>query len=301
MPCVLGNEPCEHFRSTAQAPAEDAGAGHGLPWSGLALGSADLVAVGAVARLHLVGVVGAANAGKTTSLAAHWIAARRGQGRFGSRFAGSYTLLGWHQIARHLQWNPWGRGFPPHTTAVDRRTPALLHVAYTTEHGAPAHVAFTDVPGEWYREWAYDANAAPGANWIADNADAFVILSDSEALSGPDRGEARGDYEALASRLSAAARGRPVLAVRTKADLEIADPVRQRIEEINSDRFGVETLCVSVHENPDRPPLTDAIDLVTAAVTDCAPAQADAWARSIADEADGSADPLLRFGARRVT
>lgn len=285
---MLGRQPCSDFvegeRASDGAPPPD---GRPLPWSGLALGLADLPAVAALGRPHVVAVLGAANAGKTTLLAAHWLAARRGTGEFGRRFAGSYTLIGWHQIARHLQWVPHGRGFPPHTTAPDNRTPALLHMALNGGQDAPTHILYTDVPGEWYTEWSYDTAQAPGADWIAAAADAFVILADSEALAGPQRGVARGDYESLASRLASVAHDRPVVPVQTKADVAVPSPIQAHLDNLNARLFGTDTIRVSVHSQ-DCAPITTAIDTGVAAAL--APRRID-----LADDRSTASDPFLAY------
>lgn len=257
--CVLGKNPCENFSAAATQEGAVGSTGPTLPWSGLSLGLNDLTAVTATGRHRLVALVGLAEAGKTTALAAHWIAARRGGGRYGRAFAGSFTLDGWHRIARHLQWLPWGSGgFPPHTTASDRRSPSLLHMTLTTI-GSPLHVLYTDVPGEWFRAWAYDAASVQGATWIADHADVFVVVADSHALAGPTRGEARADYEAIAERVASVARDRPVVPVRSKADVEVPSAVVAHIDEVNRRLFDAETTLVSVHERA-RAPITEAVD-----------------------------------------
>ncbi len=286
--CVLGLQPCPNV-AVADPDGSDTEPPEGrpLPWSGLALGRADLSAVAALGRPHLVAVVGVANAGKTTLLAAHWLAARRGAGRFGRSFAGSYTLIGWHQIARHLQWVPYGRGFPPHTTAPDNRTPALLHMAVSVERDVPAHVLHTDVPGEWYSEWAYDAAQAPGTAWIVEAADVFVILADSGALAGPERGIARGDYETLAHRLESVAGGRPVVPVLTKADVPIPAQIEAHIDDLNARLFSTNTVRVSVHDHSGDP-VTAPIDLATAAAL--APRRVH-----VADDLARSNNPFLAF------
>lgn len=286
--CVLGLDPCDHFSATEQEPSGDADLdGQRLPWSGLALGWNDLPAVAALGRVHLVALVGAASSGKTTCLAAHWLAARRGAGRYGRQFAGSYTLAGWQQISRHLQWGGDGQlGFPPHTTAVNNRVPSLLHVGFA-DAGAVRHVLFADVPGEWYRAWAFDVQAVVGATWLAENADSFVLLADSKALSGAERGEVRGDYNALARRVASVRGERPVVAVRTKADVEVPDAVREHVETLNRDLFDVDTVAVSVQEATGVP-LTDVVDAgITATL---APRLVEAAA-----DAPSGADPFMRF------
>ena len=262
--CVLGNNLCEHFSTTATAEGSAGPTGPTLPWSGLPLGLNDLAAVTATGPHRLVALVGLADAGKTTALAAHWIAARRGDGRYGRSFAGSFTLAGWHRIAQHLQWVPWGSGgFPPHTTAKDRRSPSMLHMTLTID-GSPMHMLYTDVPGEWFRAWAYDASSVPGATWIADNADAFIVVADSAALAGAERGAARGDYEALAERVASVRGDRPVVPVRSKADIAVPHAITGHIDEVNRRLFGADTTRVSVHER-EHAPITEAIDLGVAA------------------------------------
>jgi hypothetical protein len=253
---------CEYFGSqddpadtTDRQPAPAA-----LPWSGLALGAVDLSAVAALGQARVVGLVGLSGAGKTTMLAAAHLARRRGEGGVGT-YAGSYTLLGWHRIARHLQWAPWGEGrFPPHTVLSDSRTPALLHMALKA--GRIHHLLYSDVPGEWFKSWAYDADAVPGVSWLVGHADAFLLFADSEALGGGQRGEARAHYAALAQRLHSVCGDRPVICVRSKADLEVAQQITDTIDRINVEMFGAKTLLVSAHQNHGRS-LINVVDQAT--------------------------------------
>lgn len=247
--CVLGFEECDHLSLPTRDVAEvEDGDGHGLPWSGLALGLKDLFPVVALGRPNVVGIVGAANSGKTTLLAAHWICARRGIGDLGPEFAGSYTLSGWHHIAKHLQWIPYGSGFPPHTSAADERSPALMHVAYHHQN-VRRQVLFTDGPGEWFTSWAEEPSTAEGAQWVADQSDVFLLLADSAALSGAERGRARAEYEALALQLDTAARGRPVIPILTKADLDVPLPIIEFVENLNHRLFGRKTMRVSANSD----------------------------------------------------
>lgn len=293
--CLLGLDACEHFVPTeSTATRAKPGDGHILPWSGLALGTSDLSRIAALGRVRVVAIVGAANAGKTTLLAAHWVAARRGVGAFSDHFAGSYSLVGWHQIARHLQLVPYGRVFPPHTTAPDKRSPALLHSATAAGPAERTHVLYTDAPGEWFTAWASDRDSSPGAEWIARVADAFLILADSEALSGPDRGVARGEYDMLAHRLASAAGERPVIPVQTKADIVVPEPIQTFIDSTNRRLFSANTFRASARSDP-RVTITEPVDRgVEAALMPrhASPDPAlDSWARQLA--------PVLRRRSAR--
>lgn len=288
-PCILGlDEGCDAL-ATSPADADETyeSSGRALPWSGLALGLSDLFPIVATARPHIIGIVGAAGAGKTTLLAAHWVAARRGIGSYGRGFAGSYTLSGWHQIARHLQWIPWGSGFPPHTSAVNERSPALLHFGLNSPGQPPKQLLYTDAPGEWFTQWAEEPGEAEGARWVADHADAFVLLADSDALSGPNRGVARAEYESLANQLATAAQERPVVPVLAKADIPVPGPIASFLTNLNKRLFGQETVLVSVKSNAFRPitaPIDQGVEAALAGRFAGTYENGDEWARQLAPE-----------------
>ena len=261
------------------------------PWSGLPLGEVDAEAIVGTGRPRLIALVGLSDSGKTTALAGYWTLLRRGYRPAGHDFAGSYTLLGWHAIARHMAWHPEGqRQFPPHTTATGEREPALLHTAL--KHGDDLYdFLFTDVPGEWFREWAFDRDAVPGANWIARQADLFILLSDSRALGGAGRGAAQAQYNALAARVEEAAADIPVLPVRAKADLPLSDTMTMRLSEMEVRRFGRAAVPMSVYglnggSAPCLDPFDAAIETATAPVTAPAPTRVEAG------------DQFLDFSAR---
>lgn len=238
---------------SGQATADESG--ERPIWTGQSLGAVDLEVVTAVSRARLIAVVGAADAGKTSALATYFLAMRRGHLPGGLRFAGSYTLLGWHAVARHLGFPPSGsRGFPPHTTSSAGRSPALLHLRLATASDDLVDLLLTDVPGEWFEEWAYDSSTAAGAGWIADRADVFALLSDSVALGGPDRGVACSNYGTLAARVSSVAHRRPVIPLRAKADVAVPDEMLVRLEEIDRRSFGRTAAPLSVITEGAEPP-----------------------------------------------
>ena len=269
--CHLGNtklSDCENWRSEGESLRAESSDDYRPPWSGLALGSVDLSAVAATRRARIVAIVGAADAGKTSALAAYFIQLRRGHCVDGLRFAGSFTLLGWDQIAHHAEFPPGGsRSFPPHTTSG--RSPALLHVRLASSPKQMFDVYFTDVPGEWFEEWAFEAASAPGAQWIAERADLFVLLSDTGALKGPERGQARSSYQVLARRVASAAGGRKVIPIRTKSDLgEIPERINSAVARLDLELFGTVASPMSVIADSPVPdqmsPLEDVIRCATA-------------------------------------
>ena len=293
-PCHLGHldlAACDNWqpiRAKRVAPSTD---GYRPPWSGLALGSADLSAVAGSGRPRVVALVGAPNAGKTSALAAYFIGLRRGHATGGLNFAGSFTLLGWDQIAHHAEFPPAGsRGFPPHTTSG--RSPALLHVRLASGTRGFYDVYFTDVPGEWFQAWTFEASDAPGAQWIADRADLFVILSDSDALAGPDRGLARSSYQDLALRVSSVAKEREVYPVRAKADLAVPDAISRALEQTDMELFGVAAAPLSVVAGSPAPDFLHPLDEVIRKVA--------APRRLARHEATQPSDSFLGFRERRV-
>lgn len=249
LPCEMGVRDfrqCQHYRAGAESVAAtnssiepvDDGSGLRLPWTGRALGLADMTLASARGPARLVGVIGPFNAGKTgllTAVYAHF-AQQGGVGNYD--FAGSFSLQGWNQLRDHTTWpSTIGGIFPPHTPDSGQRTPSLLHLAFRQGGGTVRDLLFTDAPGEWFTRWLTSeaAENAQGARWIAKNATHFVYVVDRAGLAGEDVGRIRHNTLALARRLSEHRRGRPVIAVWTKSDErcdeEIESPIRARLRE----------------------------------------------------------------------
>ena len=205
-----------------------------MPWSGSVLGLTDLGFVAGRNKPNVLAIVGAHQAGKTTLLGAWYLLLGKGsRADDGLRFAGSRSLSGWEVVANSLRWEPGSipPAFPPHTTSINTRIPGLLHLAFRDDHDHRRDYVMTDAPGEWFQKWAIkrEAPGTEGARWAAEHADAFLLVADREALAGKERGAARSGIQLLARRLAHELAGRPVALVWTKADVSIANEMKEAV------------------------------------------------------------------------
>jgi Double-GTPase 2 len=238
--CPLGRLPadeCEQWQegtsSTDEKPAGDSGASAKVPWSGGALGMDDMFNLFSNRRPIVIAVVGAHDTGKTTLLLGTYLSVIKGNLLADAHFCGSRTLEAWESIAAWVRLqNPSNApSFPPHTPRGSGRVPGLLHLALRGGDGTHRDVVFTDAPGEWFSSWAIkeDAEDAAGAQWIADHADAFLIVADSKRLSGAERGTARSQLRQLVERMGRHVRSRPTVLVWTKSEHQSAEIIRDSI------------------------------------------------------------------------
>lgn len=241
--CDLGEQElqnCPNWRSAAKTrvpsevdtPDRIQDADSVLPWSGNAFGTEALSFVASRSNPTTIAVVGPYNSGKTTLLAAWYLLVTRGSFLDGSTFSGSYTLGGWENISHRLQWSEnAGPTFPAHTP-VGGRNAGMLHLSFRrASDGLLRDYILIDAPGEWYRRWsiAEDQPNAEGARWIAANADLFLVLADSDRLTGEDRGEARQTLQHILDRLGSVLDGRPVALVWTKADKQPKAEIKKAV------------------------------------------------------------------------
>jgi len=208
--------------SKAEAAASPPVTSARVPWSGSALGLADLSNLVPRGRSILVGLLGAHDAGKTTLLVGNYLQMLRGRTLAEARFAGSRTLGAWESLAAWIRFDDAARSpsFPPHTPRGTSRVPGLLHLALRGPQDDLRDVLLTDAPGEWFTRWSIqeDAPDADGARWIVRHADAFLVLADSARLSGSTRGQARNEIRQLLERLGNHVGSRPTVLVWSKAD-----------------------------------------------------------------------------------
>lgn len=202
-----------------------------MPWHSNAMGELDLEWITAKKRPFIIGIIGHANAGKTTMLAALYMLLRNGNSIDGYTFAGSYTLLGWEKIASFLSFNTHSRVyFPPHTSSNTARLPGLLHLCLKNSNGHFRDILFTDAPGEWFLNWANaaDANESKGAKWIDDAADAFIVVADTKAFNTAV-GKARVELLKVVERMKNTHQGRPTALVWAKSDEVMAQETKAYI------------------------------------------------------------------------
>ncbi|WP_113065797.1 hypothetical protein [Oleiagrimonas sp. MCCC 1A03011] len=216
------------------------------------MGEADLNFVSGKVKPITVGIIGPESAGKTTILGALYLLLGRGNLTTGDNvFSNSYTLTGWETVAASLRWKPGQPpNFPPHTPSGAARAPGMLHLAFRQKDGSLRDFLFADAPGEWFQKWAVNEQAtdAEGARWIARHADVTLLIADRQALAGPKMGTARNDFQLLAQRAVAEARGRRLALVWTKGDVEVESAMEAQIRKaVASDSSNVPEFTVSVY------------------------------------------------------
>lgn len=212
-----------------------------LPWTGNSLGTGDVELVTACNRTTLIGVVGPYNSGKTSLLTLIYLLVQHGEQASFAKFAGSWSLIGWENLAAKFRWRKREAGpkFPPHTSRGAGRRPGLLHLAFRDQLNDRSDFLLTDPPGEWFSTWAQNASAegAEGARWINARADRFLFLVDREALAAEERGKERDNLRDLARRLSSGLRDRPVAIVWTKSDVAVLPTIEEDLRHCFSVEF----------------------------------------------------------------
>lgn len=159
--------------------------------SGLEFGSQDALEISRSRYCHLIPTLGASNAGKTCFLLSLYLMACRNRFPAGYQFAGSLTLKGFEDRARHLRL--WKGGSLPekladHTVLGDSREAALLHLAIR-KNGDDARrldLLLTDLPGEWSTTLIDRKSSAERLRFL-QRADGLIVVIDGPALAGSTR------------------------------------------------------------------------------------------------------------------
>ncbi len=255
-------EDCLHWKSGANTiaageepdTATAVGGEFRFPWTGNAMGAADLNYLAGAAGTRLLTMAGAADAGKTSLLAAFYLLIARGISPDGVAFSGSLTLEGWENIASNLRWSSQhGPSFPPHTSSGTGRRPGLLHLSLRMSTNQCELLA-ADAPGEWFSNWATNKHdsQAEGARWLADCSDVILVIADAQALAGPQRGQARKGLIDLLRRVGDEVQGRPVALVWTKCDIAVPADIETAIRDAaNRSLISYTEFRVSMHPEAD--------------------------------------------------
>jgi len=208
-----------------------------IPWTGEWLQPEQLDLLTHRGTPRIIGLVGSSGAGKTSYLAMLYSLLFNGKRLENWDFAGSYTLNGWELQAKTLQVQEDGTVRNPNATPSDTDFYSLYHLAL--RHDSFLHdILFADSSGEVFSKWADNVNdpAAENARWIYDNAHAFLLFVDCEAII-EQRGRARRDIVQLVEQVKRGLRGRPVVIVWSKADL--AKLMRENIVEAIKESLAV--------------------------------------------------------------
>jgi len=187
-----------------------------LNWSGQAFSINDISLVSSRTSPILIGIVGKADAGKTTFLAMVYTLLLNGKRLKDYGFAGTKTILSWDELHHRLRLKRGGVPFPPPTPVSSNR---LYHFALRTIEQQLKDILFTDASGEVFSLWSInreDENAE-FAKWIYANSNAFMLFIDCEALI-EQKNLAKREIMLIARQLSHDLKDRPVIAVWSKSD-----------------------------------------------------------------------------------
>ncbi len=252
-------EACEHFQgeSTSSHDSSDLSIDTEKlrpAWSGNSFTPLAAQFIAGQQRPILLGLVGFADAGKTSLLASLYLLLTKGREIPQWAFAGSFTLYGWDLISRSLAWKGDEKPtYPPRTTG-EGREPGLLHLRFATREANWQDVLITDVPGEWFRAWNIEPNqpSAEGAAWILRHADSLCFVVDGRRLSDPlERNTAARETLTLLNRFTEL-KLRPTQIIWTKADETTSNPklqaVKTALEEGLPDAKSFHTIATNGHE-----------------------------------------------------
>jgi hypothetical protein len=161
--------------------------------SGQELGTQDAAELMRSRYVHLIGILGCTDAGKTCFMSSLYLLASCHDLLPRYRFAASLTLQGFEDRVRRLR--KWVAGVLPkkladHTILSDSRNPSLLHIALreAVDHRRRFDLLLTDLPGEWTKSLIDNAEAEKRFRFL-HRADGIIIVIDGPALVSDRHGE----------------------------------------------------------------------------------------------------------------
>lgn len=187
-----------------------------LGWNGQAFTTDELGLVSSRTSTIIIGVVGRADAGKTSFLAMLYTLLLSGKKLKDYDFAGTKTILGWDGLYHRLKFKKGNVAFPQPTPVSSNK---LYHLALRNEEQQLKDVLFADASGEVFTLWSVNRNDenADNARWIYSNSNAFMLFIDCEALL-TDKNSAKKEVMLIAQQLTNDLKDRPVIAVWSKSD-----------------------------------------------------------------------------------
>lgn len=201
-----------------------------LGWSGDAFTTEELGIVTSRSNSILIGIVGKADAGKTTFLSMLYTLLLNGKKFEGFDFAGTKTILGWDELYHRLKLQRGSVPFPSVTPVESNR---LYHFALRNKDGHLKDLLFADASGEVFSAWSVNREdeSAENARWIYSNVDGFMLFIDCEALL-VDQNSAKKEIMLIARQLTSDLRNRPVISVWSKSDKKskIAKTIKESIK-----------------------------------------------------------------------
>lgn len=231
-----------------------------LPWTGEALTIEELPKVTYRNTPVIIGIIGKADAGKTTYLAMLFTLLLRGIKLRDFDFCGTKTINAWDELYQKLRVQQKGVTFPDPTPAQYIR---LLHLALRNQSKKLKDILISDASGEVFSIWSKNRNDenAENARWVYEHSNAFILFIDCDDLISR-KAQAKTDIVDLAQMLKHDLRNRPVITVWSKSDnKEKVHPViREKLqgemkeifenyEEIDISNFSSDDPDVLVHTN----------------------------------------------------
>ena len=253
--CLLSNDPsaCPHRFAAEDADAQaiaaiDLPAKATFP-SSRACTLSDAREVMGERYVHLVGILGEPNAGKTGCLVSLYLSVAKTR-LDGFTFADSCTLMGFEEISQGAR--RWNEGripeqFTDHTVLPDNRTAGFLHLRLArTQQGNSVDLLCSDLPGEWTTE-LIDQNRIDRLQFLNRADVVWLVVDGTETVEPDKRHVCRQRMTMAIDRLgNFLAPGRRLIVVVTRGD-EMA-PDERVVEEICAEgrRCGFETESVVV-------------------------------------------------------
>ena len=176
--------------------------------------------------VHLVGILGEPNAGKTGCLVSLYLSvARRRLDELA--FADSRTLMGFEEISQGAR--RWNNGRIPeqltdHTVLPDDRTAGFLHIRLARIHqGNSVDLLCSDLPGEWTTE-LIDRNRVDRLQFLKRADVIWLVVDGTETVTPDKRQVCLQRTKMVIGRLSSfLARGRRLILITTRLDEKAPD------------------------------------------------------------------------------